>query len=120
MLWNLNRLSTLFRGPAQAMNILVLLRRNGNALTPAPTTFYNQVMEVNIPPNLQAKLDRIAQKQGCAPESIVSDAVERLVEYDEWFVRQVEKGLAQLERGELLEHEEVVSRMENIIRDKQH
>lgn len=71
-------------------------------------------MQINIPSDLQAKLDRIAQKQGCAPESIVNEAIGRLVEYDEWFIRQVERGLAQLERGELLEHEEVVSRMENL------
>jgi predicted transcriptional regulator len=59
-------------------------------------------MQVNIPINLQAKLVRIAEKQGCAPESLVQEAIERLVEYDEWFIRQVEKGLAQVERGELL------------------
>ena len=76
-------------------------------------------MQVNIPPNLQAKLDRIAEKQGCAPESIVNEAIERLVEYDEWFIRQVERGLAQVERGELMDHEEVVSRMESFIREKQ-
>jgi predicted transcriptional regulator len=81
--------------------------------------FYNRSMQVNIPPNLQAKLDRIAEKQGCAPESLVNEAIERLVEYDEWFIRQVEKGLAQVERGELMDHEEVVSRMENFIREKQ-
>jgi predicted transcriptional regulator len=76
-------------------------------------------MQVNIPPSLQAKLCRIAEKQGCAPESLVNEAIERLVEYDEWFIRQVEKGLAQVERGEMLAHEEVVSRMENFIREKQ-
>jgi predicted transcriptional regulator len=77
-------------------------------------------MQVNLHPNLQAKLDRMAEKQGCAPESLVNEAIERLVEYDEWFIRQVDKGLAQVERGELLEHEEVVSRIENVIREKQH
>jgi predicted transcriptional regulator len=49
----------------------------------------------------------------------VNEAVERLVGYDEWFVRQVEKGLAQVERGEVLEHEQVVAKVENLIREKQ-
>jgi predicted transcriptional regulator len=91
----------------------------GNALTHPLPPFYNRNMQVNIPINLQAKLVRIAEKQGCAPESLVQEAIERLVEYDEWFIRQVEKGLAQVERGELLEHEEVVSRIENFIHEKQ-
>jgi predicted transcriptional regulator len=76
-------------------------------------------MQVNLPPELQAKLDRIAAQEGRDPESLVNEAVERLVSYDEWFVRQVERGLAQVERGEILEHEEVVAKVENLIREKQ-
>jgi predicted transcriptional regulator len=76
-------------------------------------------MQVNLPPELQAKLDRIAAQEGRDPESLVNEAVERLVSYDEWFVRQVERGLAQVESGEVFEHEEVVAKMENLIREKQ-
>ncbi len=76
-------------------------------------------MQVNLPPDLQAKLDRIAAQQGRKPESLVNEAVERLVDYDEWFIRQVEKGLAQVERWEVFEHEEVVAKVENLIREKQ-
>jgi predicted transcriptional regulator len=49
----------------------------------------------------------------------VHEAVERLVGYDQWFVRQVEKGLAQVESGQVLEHEEVAARMEKLITQKQ-
>jgi predicted transcriptional regulator len=76
-------------------------------------------MQVNIPPELQAKLDRIAEQQGRDAESLVKEAVVRLVGYDEWFIRQVEKGLAQVERGEVFEHEEVAAKLENLIREKQ-
>ncbi len=75
-------------------------------------------MQVNLPPELQAKLDRIAAQEGREPESLVNEAVERLVGYDEWFIRQVEKGLAQVERGEVLEHEQVVTAVESLIRGK--
>jgi len=61
----------------------------------------------------------MAAQQGRDSESLVKEAVERLVGYDEWFVREVEKGLAQVRRNELLEHEEVVSRVENLIARKQ-
>jgi predicted transcriptional regulator len=45
----------------------------------------------------------------------VHEAVERLVGYDEWFIREVEKGLAQIERGEVLEYEEVGTRVEKLL-----
>jgi predicted transcriptional regulator len=74
-------------------------------------------MQVNVPPELQAKLDRIAAQQGRAPESLVNEAIERLVGYDESFIRQVEQGLAQVERGEVLEHEKIVARFEDLVRE---
>jgi len=64
-------------------------------------------MEVDFTPELQAKLTRLAAEQGRATQAVVQEAVERFVEYDEWFLREVEKGLAEADRGELIEHEEV-------------
>jgi predicted transcriptional regulator len=75
-------------------------------------------MQVNLPPDLQAKLDRIAAQQGREPQSLVNEAVERLLGYDEWFIGQVEKGLAQVERGEVFEHEEVTAKIEELIRNQ--
>jgi len=61
----------------------------------------------------------MAAQAGCAPESLVNEAFKRLVGYDEWFIQQVEKGLAQIENGEVLEQQEVVAKMENLIRQDQ-
>jgi len=80
---------------------------------------YTGAMEIELSPELQAKLDRIASQQGRDTKSLVHEAVERLVGYDEWFLRQVEIGLAQADRGELLEDNEVAARMENLITRKQ-
>lgn len=76
-------------------------------------------MEVNLTPELQAKLDEVAAQQGRDAQSLVQEAVQRLVDYDQWFVREVEKGLAQIERGEVLEHEEVGARLEKLLSEKQ-
>ena len=76
-------------------------------------------MEVNLTPQLQAKLEEVAEQQGRDAKSLVEEAVQRLVDYDEWFVREVEKGLAEIERGELLEHEEVGARLEKRLSEKQ-
>jgi len=76
-------------------------------------------MEVNLSPELQAKLERVAEQQGRNTESLVREAVERLLGYDEWFVREVEKGLAQIERGEVLDHKDVGTRLEKLLKQKQ-
>ena len=64
-------------------------------------------MEVDFTPDLQAKLTRLAAERGRDTKSIVRDAVERFVDYDEWFLREVEKGLAAADRGELIDHDEI-------------
>ena len=68
-------------------------------------------MEVRLSAELQAKLARIAQERGTNPQELAREAIERLVDYDDWFVREVEKGLTQIERGQTLAHEEVAARL---------
>jgi predicted transcriptional regulator len=64
-------------------------------------------MEVPLNSDLQAKLSRLAAQQGRASEALVVEAVERMVSYDEWFLREVDKGLAAADRGELVDHSDV-------------
>jgi predicted transcriptional regulator len=64
-------------------------------------------MEVRLNPELQAKLARLATQQGRDSESLVVEAVERMVSYDEWFLQEVEKGIAAADRGEFVDHEDV-------------
>lgn len=75
-------------------------------------------MEVKLTPELQAKLEDVAAQQGRDTQSLVREAVERLVDYDAWFVREVEKGLAQIESGEVLDHDEVGARLEKLLSGK--
>jgi predicted transcriptional regulator len=76
-------------------------------------------MEVNLSPDLEAKLARIASQRGCDAEAVARDAIERVVNYDEWFIGEVDKGLAQIERGEVITHEAVGSRLEKRLTEKQ-
>jgi predicted transcriptional regulator len=64
-------------------------------------------MEVNLTPDLQAKLSRLAAERGRDAQALVQEAIERFVDYDEWFLREVEKGLAAADRDELIEHEDI-------------
>jgi predicted transcriptional regulator len=76
-------------------------------------------VEVKLSADLQAKLARIAQERGTNPHDLAREAIERLVDYDDWFVREVEKGLAQMEAGHTLTHEQVGARLEKYLTDKQ-
>ena len=64
-------------------------------------------MEVQFTSDQQARLVSMAAAQGCAAEVLVREAVDRMLNYDEWFLREVEKGLAAADRGEFIEHSDV-------------
>jgi predicted transcriptional regulator len=64
-------------------------------------------MDVPLNPDLQAKLIRLAEQQGRASTALIVEAVERMVNYDEWFLREVDKGLAAADRGQLVDHSDV-------------
>jgi len=68
-------------------------------------------MEVRLSPELQAKLAQLASQQGRDSEALVVEAVQRMVNYDAWFIREVEKGIAAADRGEFLEHDQVIERI---------
>lgn len=64
-------------------------------------------MDVQFNPNLQTKLSRMAAQQGRAAETLVEEAVERLVDSKEWFLQEVDKGLAAADRGEFIDHSDI-------------
>ncbi len=64
-------------------------------------------MEIQLTPDLEAKLARLSAERGRDTQALVQEAVERLVDYEEWFLRQVEQGLAAADRGEFVEHEDI-------------
>jgi len=76
-------------------------------------------MEVPLSPDVESKLGRLAAERGRSAEALAREAIERFVEYDEWFINEVEKGLAQIARGEVLNHEEVGARLEKSLTEKQ-
>jgi predicted transcriptional regulator len=78
-----------------------------------PGYSYSLTMEICLPGELEDKLSRLASMQGRESAALVVEAVERLVDYDAWFVAEVDKGLAQIEAGQTLSHEEVGRRLQN-------
>jgi predicted transcriptional regulator len=50
-------------------------------------------------PDLQAKLAQLASQRGRDTEALVVEAVERMVNYDDWFIGEVEEGIAAADRA---------------------
>jgi len=61
-------------------------------------------MNVKLPPELETELARVAAERGCNAEALAKEAIERFLDYDAWFLQEVNKGLAAAERGEFIEH----------------
>jgi predicted transcriptional regulator len=64
-------------------------------------------MEVRLNLDLQAKLAELASQQGRDTEELMVEAVKRMVNYDQWFMREVEKGKSAADRGELVDHDDI-------------
>jgi len=65
------------------------------------------MIEIHLTPELEAKLARLADQQGRKREALVQEAIERFVNFDEWFLQEVEKGLEAADQGDFIEHEEI-------------
>ena len=74
-------------------------------------------MNLQVPPELQAKLTRLAEETGRTVDQVALDLLANSVDHDEWFRREVEKGRASAREGRLLDHDEVASRMDQRYRD---
>ena len=65
-----------------------------------------------VPPELEAKLTRLAADTGRTVDQVALDLLAISVDRDDWFRSQVEKGRVSAREGRLLDHDEVASRMD--------
>jgi predicted transcriptional regulator len=84
-------------------------------LLSAEQAAYNECMEISFAPELEAKLNRIASQSGKEPDEVVRELVASYLDHDEWFRQEVGKGLASLDQGKTVSHEEVRRKVERIL-----
>jgi predicted transcriptional regulator len=75
-----------------------------------------KAMEVHFTPEQEAQLSQIAATTGTDPERLVKDAALRLLLEDTRFRAAVREGIAQADRGEFIEEEEMDARLEQMLR----
>jgi predicted transcriptional regulator len=76
----------------------------------------NDSMEIQLTEQERAHLQDVAQRTGRSAEDVVRAAIHSFLEHEREFVEAVEKGLASLDRGEYITHEEVTSRIDKLLR----
>lgn len=73
-------------------------------------------MNVHVSAEQEALLADLAHRTGRKVEDLVHDVIDYLVTDKARFLEAVEKGMASLDRGEFVTHEEVQDRLERIFR----
>ena len=68
-------------------------------------------MDLHVPPELEAKLARLAAATGRNADQMALQLLADSVDHDNWFRREVEKGRLSVREGRLLDHDEVASRI---------
>ncbi len=71
-------------------------------------------MEVHFSPDTEAQLKAFAASKGKDVAQVVEQAVSNMLQRQARFVEGVERGIASADRGDLVDHEEVVSRIERL------
>lgn len=69
---------------------------------------------MHFSPEKEARLQQVANRSGKEAAQVVEEAVDRMLEYETRFVEAVEEGRASARRGDLLEHDQVVERIEQM------
>jgi predicted transcriptional regulator len=81
---------------------------------PSPPTML--LMEISLAPEVEERLARIASEAGKAASQVVQELVADYVSHDEWSRREVQKGLASLDSGKFVSHEEVGGQIGHILK----
>jgi predicted transcriptional regulator len=71
-------------------------------------------MEVNFTPQTEAQLKEFAARKGKDASLVVEEAVSIMLQRQARFVEGVKRGIASADRGDLVEHEEVVGRIDRL------
>jgi len=85
-------------------------------LASLPAFAYIESMEVHFTPEQETQLSEIATHAGTDPERLVKGAALRPLQEEARFRAAVREGIAQADRGEFIEAEEMDARLEQMLR----
>jgi predicted transcriptional regulator len=85
-----------------------------NAIAPTPVFPYLKDMEVHFSPDVETRLQQVASANGKDAEQLVKDTVVRMLESQARFIAGVQRGIEQADRGEFVEHKDVLNRIDRL------
>ncbi len=69
-------------------------------------------ISVRMPEESIERVDRLAKALGRSRAWVLNQAAEHYLDYEEWFVREVQAGLQEAREGQLQEHDAIVEAWE--------
>ena len=72
-------------------------------------------MEVHFAPHTEAQLQEFAASKGKDAAQVVEETVARMLERQAQFIVGVNRGIAEADRGDLIDHDEVVNRIGRLL-----
>jgi len=75
-------------------------------------------MDVQFTPEQEAQISQIAQYNGTPADQLVKQAALRMLEEDAQIRAGIQRGIDQADRGELIDHDEVVARFERLLQPR--
>lgn len=71
-------------------------------------------MEVHFSPDTEAQLKAFAARKGKDAAQVVEETVSTMLQRQASFIAGVERGIASADRGDLIDHKDVVDRVERL------
>jgi predicted transcriptional regulator len=72
-------------------------------------------MEVPLTPEQEAELEAIASREGRNADTLAHEILAVYLRREAQFVAAVKRGIASAERGDFVEHDEVLARIERLL-----
>ncbi len=73
-------------------------------------------MEVHFTPDTEAQLKQFAARKGKDAAQVVEETISHMLERQARFIEGVERGIAAADRGDMIDHDEVVNRIDQLFR----
>lgn len=68
---------------------------------------------ITLSPTMLKRLEKISNSSRRSPEAIVKQAITEKLEYEEWALRQIDAGLADVKAGRVLSHDDFLKSLEH-------
>ncbi len=65
---------------------------------------------IRIDDSKMGRVDGLAKALSRTRSWVINQAIDRFLDYEEWFVKEVNDGLKEIERGEIATHAEVTAK----------